>query len=208
MIYAHFKDGVFEGFFDETISRIPEGALPIDDAAHAALLDGLSAGLPVEIVDGVPGLGAGRDSLEIARSRALGEIEQRINAYAGSFSTGLPRETVAAWATKAKAAREELAGTPSALIAAEAEVSGEDRLALATKIAGLADAYELTTVRLDGLRSLVRRLAAAAVDEFELEELTGIADFGTDEAPRALETIIAELVAHDGRSLDPLPDLP
>ena len=209
MIHAHFIDDAFEGFFDDAITaEIPAGAVEISDALHDALLAGLADGRPVILVEGAPTLGAGRDPLERAREIAVGRVEQRIIAYAATFSAGVPREEVSAWSTKAAHARAHLDGTPSALILAEAEVLGEDPVTVATRIVARADGHELIVVRLTGLRTLALRQLAVAADTAEIDAILDLTSFGPPEAPRTLETVITDLAAREGRTLDLLPDLP
>lgn len=175
IFYSHNNGG----FYSTAIhgENIPRSAVEITAAKHAELIAGLNAGKAIKMEGLTPVLTDRQIPIPDLQNRAIARVSRMHGEFTRRFTAGLPQETVAAWSTKASHARKHLAGESSPLIAAEAAESGEDPDALAARIAGMADAYEMLIVRLDGIRSATLRQINAATTAAAIDAaLTGMAD--------------------------------
>jgi hypothetical protein len=180
----HFSPSA-RGFFHPAIhvDTMPADAVPITNEEHAALLDGQARG--AEIVAGPDGRPCLHEPLadpverlahakRAARQRLGDQIAQALRA----FTRGVPPPEVASWPAKAEAARTMLKDRRgvSSLIAAEAEITGDDPKELAKRIVVKADAYEGIIARLTG----VRRLTVAEIEAAD--------------CPEAVEAVVSNLL--------------
>lgn len=149
--------------------EIPADAVGVTDEQFEALKDARAAGMQIAMIDGIPT--AVERVLNVAQMHdtALSMITAKIADVASIFTAGLPRETLAAWSTKAAHARTVMAGGSSNLIDAEAQLSGRSVADLAARVVARADLYELTISKLDGLRSAAWRDVIAATDKAGIE---------------------------------------
>lgn len=111
---------------------------------------------------------AGAAALEEARAAAAARLIGAIDAFALAVTGTIPAAEMASWPAKEAAARATVAGTAApadaALLAAEAEVTGEAPGDLARIVCDRADALRAIAARLAGVRRKALAAFAAAGD--------------------------------------------
>jgi hypothetical protein len=162
---AMFYSASTGGFYLTEVhgDAMPADVVEISAEEHQALLEGQASGgriVPGE--DGRPTLqfATPEELLARAQQAAVLRMKDWLDAFLRPFTTGLPMEEVSSWTRKSEAARAHLAGAnPHPMLLAEAEVTGETSELLASKIAALADTYEIIIAKVTGLR----RMTLAAI---------------------------------------------
>lgn len=104
----------------------------------------------------------------IARADAKAAMRDWIDGFLEPFTAGRPRDEIASWPAKAPAAESHLAGKPSAMILAEAAVTGENPDELALSIAIKAGAYMVIAAKVAGLRRATEWAINAATSQAEI----------------------------------------
>lgn len=112
---------------------------------------------------------------EAERSHAVRLMNEWIEDWMASVTGEVPYTEKASWATKAAAARAYQAGsadpTQRAMIATEADLSGEAEAELAAKIVASADRWQVVVAAVTGLRRVTGRRIEAATTVVELDTI-------------------------------------
>jgi hypothetical protein len=172
---AMFYSASTGGFYLTAVhgNTMPADVVEISAEEHQALLEGQAAGgsiAPGE--DGRPTLefAPPEELLARAQQAAVLRMKDWLDAFLRPFTTGLPMEEVSSWTRKSEAARAHLAGaTPHPMLLAEAEITGETTELLASKIAALADTYEIIIAKVTGLRRMTLAAIQTAATPEEVE---------------------------------------
>lgn len=157
---------VSTGFYDAAHPAIPEDAVPVLPATHAALIAAQAQGATIQPgPDGQPvavwpAPPTEAEALAAVRAGAHATMADFVAGVTGRYTAGLPLAEVASWPTKRAAAVRHLAGDPQPMIAAEAGITGEAPDDLARAILTKADFYTAIIARVTGLR----RQTATAID--------------------------------------------
>jgi hypothetical protein len=199
---AMFYSASTGGFYLTEVhgDAMPADVVEISAEEHHVLLEGQATGgriVPGE--DGRPTLqfASPEELLARARQAAVLRMKDWLDAFLRPFTTGLPMEEVSSWTRKSEAARAHLAGaSPHPMLLAEAAITGETTELLASKIAALADTYEIIIAKVTGLRrmTLAAIQTAATPEDVEVAVQAALAsatvlaaDMGL-EAPPTIQT--------------------
>ena len=112
---------------------------------------------------------ARRVNIAEVRANAIAAMISRIDQFTAQFTSGVPKDEMASWPTKAAGAEVVLGGGDSEIISAEAEILGLDAIAVATNIAAKSAQYSAIIGAVTGVRRAASAEIAAADDQAEVE---------------------------------------